>query len=297
MDINEVLNDIEQKLVNLKISNTRKLQFRCSGLPICPVSWIFGEAIHEGDIPSKEDFYSDFYTSVGTEVHLVLQRWLARTGLLYGNWRCENNIPPSKKVSKVLRDNDLGKSIKKYKRKCNYFIENCTGPQTCPKCNSEMVYEEFVVGDPETGLSGHVDACFVCNDGFIIADFKTTGVTKFAELEEPDEGYVEQINAYANMLSRPPYNFKIYGLGIWYIQRDSPRNSKVFLWEKFSKKNYEYNLKQFKIIAELKKSNYKGIHKYRICPDIDSASGCPYQSFCFTPKLSKLVRSYFDMRK
>lgn len=265
--MNDCLKAFERKLLestDRETGNTRPNQFRCSSLPICPLKWVATELINDGQIPERENIRQDIYTSIGTEIHTVLQHWGGYKGLLYGDWELETEI--QKEFEGKI-----------YSRIAKKTIRDKVGPVKCEKTGRLYKYKELVVKHPKTGLSGHVDGLVPFEDGFIIVDFKTAASSKLAEMLRPPINYHTQVMAYWYLLSKfGPYNektqdwrepLKIHGTVIFLLGRDNPiKDTKMFVSRTLDKELVFDQFKIYKMIQEaLKTKNYGEVIAHRLC--------------------------------
>ncbi len=169
------------------------IRLRPSRFPICSVLTFLDKIDEQITGPKQNDStLMDFFTSVGSTVHAVVQKWMGYTGRMVGNWKCPN---------------------------CEH-LEKLTTFKTCPTCHRDMVYEELTV--KYKNLSGHVDGVFVLDSGkYIVVDYKTSSTRKIEEAKFDNIGYKLQVLSYAYIL-RTKYKLPIVGASLLYIGRDNP---------------------------------------------------------------------------
>jgi hypothetical protein len=171
-----------------------RTRLRPSSFPICSIL-VFLKLVreHHIDMPERSvTLFSDFFTSVGTMVHHVVQRWMAHTGKIVGDWECPKC--------------GHKRHLKTYRK--------------CSKCGTEMRYEELTV--TYKGLTGHVDGLFkLTKGGLWVVDYKTTSVRKLATKDFHSISYKMQILCYAYILKHV-YGLPIKGASLLYIARDNP---------------------------------------------------------------------------
>lgn len=158
--------------------------FRCSSMPFCPLVNLL--------LDTRTDSYSmDFYTTIGTAVHEVHQKWIPKTRFkdrVYGHWACKScgQVHEGKKGRPILMPAD-----------CN----DC-GP-------SDFTYVEITV--KYKGLEGHIDMITEIMPGkFIIEDWKTTDLGgkkrkypgTWKNYYPSSKTYKVQIRTYASLLRR-----------------------------------------------------------------------------------------------
>jgi len=292
--IKDKLNKQEQVLLasERETEILRKNWFRCSGLPLCPVGWCLMKLLYPNGAPEVESFSLSWFAGLGTTAHSALQKWDGWNGHIYGDWKCVH----------VKRKVIHGKS---WKREHVVRVKNKVGPVFCPKCGRLMQYEELLVRSPNGELTGHVDALVPFKDGFYVKDYKTSSKFKCKEMKKPPGNYVEQVNAYAYMLSKfGPWDeqekkfrkkLKIYGTIIEFIQRDNPFEKsygiKQFLNKGFDEDVYLENMRLYKIAERaLKTGKFKKVSRLGICSSREDAEGCEFASIgC--PNKDKILAS------
>ena len=212
----------------------------------CQARWLFENMI--GDlIKVDKTFLDDYYEKIGLAVHNVIQRWLAKTGILYGKWRCHGRPK-------------LG-----------------VGPFKCSRCGKTMTYVELELRDG--GLIGRPDAILVYKDGYFILEFKTTSLLNLDSDNLPYPSHVNQANSYSIMLEKT--GKKVYGFSVVYIARDNPRSYKYFVTERsgFDYSLHEMNLRLFEeALQMLKTGNFSSCRK--LCEDGKPDPNCKYRYLC-----------------
>ena len=193
---------------------------RPSGFPFCPRRYAMERLGLK--MPSDFDVQSNYYTEVGKAIHLVVQNAFARTGRLWGFWKC---CRPS------CEDRIAGTTLSNIP---GFFPKN----KKCPRCKSDKFeYEELVIRDAKIGLRGHTDGVIVFKKFCSIFEIKSTGDEKvealfamtdkeIAELfmsEAPYYGYWHQAATYASLIrmkypSLPPLKRVDYFIA----SRDNP---------------------------------------------------------------------------
>lgn len=256
----------------------REDRLRVSGFPYCGLKDAYHRMLEE---PPEDDAYGmSYYTTVGTAAHLVFQRFMGSKGQIYGDWKCL-----SCKTTKEFSNSNK-----------------------CPKCKSEMLYEELTVASGKH-LTGHVDGLFKTKSGrYVVIDYKTSSVKSIMAhrraLKYKKDSYfpykknVEQITAYVVLLEEK-YGIKIDGWILLYISRDKPDEYYAFVGADVSEEEKKktafkmrlYNasytrakrLKDFDDVIWLIENkpcknytfyteNYKGF------------KDCPLAAVCFSPK-------------
>jgi hypothetical protein len=262
-----MLEDLMLNIHHLTESVPPRREFRCSGFPFCPLRWIADTLDPKKEITR---FSSDFYMSVGTTVHLVLQKWMARTqGGLFGNWKCAS---------------------------CQTTVSLSWSPQRCPGCGTAMDYDEVTFTEPTTGLTGHTDGLTRWkkdSDDLMVFDFKTISIERLKNDDLPYWHNIEQVNAYAVLLQRL-LGLPIVGFALAYIARDDPRVFRVIKTKKISEQMCDANLERFMIAQKaLETKKFKEARKARLCKtekDLEHQTNCRLRSICANPNM---IKEYF----
>lgn len=249
-----------------RLTTKRPIKLRASSLPTC--SLLFLEKMLLDDVETEEAMM-DYYCSVGTTVHSHLQKWLGKSGKVYGNWICKS---------------------------CGYKHQN-TVKWKCPKCKSHMEYEELEV--EYNVFSGHIDGLLKLKNGkFIVFDYKTTSSSNIYDKKYiPVPKHIIQVSAYAAILQKL-YGMKIDSVSVVYVARDNPtlvaEYNTVFT-DKMYKFTLDYLKKQIKGFKAAVKSyetgDFKYAVKYKLCSSYHEykeetekfmgMNGCHLSKVCF----------------
>ncbi len=284
-NIHNVLQDFESKLLrhsNIKLDTYKPQQFRGSGLPICPLRWALVEILNDNKVQEESSLGLDFFAGFGTILHSSLQRWSGFHGKIYGDWEYHHEY--FKKI-----DGKIWKRVK------TEVVKNKLGPVKT-KDGKDMIYREFTVKHPDTGLTGHVDCLIPYKDGFIVLDYKTSSANKIIEMEEPPINYHNQIHTYWYLLEnygpvdlgderkgipdkyRRP--LKIYGSVIFMISRDNPfakDGTKMFLAEENDTESVLANFKNYKRAKKaVKTKKFDAVIEHRTCTCKADTEGCEF---------------------
>ena len=183
----------------LATKTKRPIRLRASGLPSCSLLFLEKMLLDEFE---TENAMMDYYCSVGTTVHTHLQKWVGKTGKIFGDWKC----------------NSCGHTVKKSLK------------YNCPKCKTLMEYVELEID--YNIFSGHVDGLLqLPNKKFIVYDFKTSSTRNVYQKKFiPSATHLMQVSAYGAILKRQGYD--IDSLSILYVARDNPTQ--------FAEYNIEY---------------------------------------------------------
>lgn len=186
----------QDEIVASKRDATRIKFLRPSQMPFCPSGFFVNHAT-QGMI-STQDMLSAFFTSVGTTVHEVVQRYLSPSGRFLADWRCKI---------------------------CGKWRRLSTNSECC---DFTMEYHEVLID--HKGVVGHIDAIFKDSKGrYWILDFKTCTVKGATyKQKSPGAAYMEQVETYALMLYRQ-YGIKVEGVMLMFIPRDNPTIPSVWV--------------------------------------------------------------------
>lgn len=241
-------------------------QFRASGLPACPLQHVWYRFDRELDsLPGRrESFAKDFYTEIGTAVHTVVQRWLGRLGVLYGDWLCP---------------------------KCKKLYRGNLGTVTC-ECGAETVYEELSFdGKP----SGHCDGLIKLGDltpgekDFAVLEVKTTSERRLNEVIKPQGpplNYRLQATNYTHRLQQ--LGFNLVGVMFLFVPRDSPNKMHaIWVHPKRVKQINDAMVREYDATVEaLDTGDFSALSG--TCAEPADGEGCPYRPNCFSPSAKAL---------
>lgn len=155
---------------NEKPSN-RSVELHPSSYPYCGLRQIYRDL--KGIKAEPMDFYGEYYTSLGTLKHELMQKYLGRGKKILGDWKCLD---------------------------CDYRMK-LTTYKKCPKCQSvRLLYEEIGIKFGKW-THGHIDGVVQINGKWYVIDYKTTSTKKNAEHRKTGKVYpygynVAQISSY-----------------------------------------------------------------------------------------------------
>lgn len=194
-----------KKLIKETVNDTaeedhRPPELRPSSMPFCSVILLRDLILQK---EQKTSMKSDFYMSIGTVLHSVLQKWIPRQGRGLGDWVC---------VKETVRGK---KKVKCGKRK-KLTIDNIC------ECGEIMTYEEIEVS--YKGITGHIDYVISHPHGRKqIIDFKTSSLEKIRNKDIDglvSYKYMIQILTYTYIVQEL-YGWKMMGSSLLFIARDS----------------------------------------------------------------------------
>lgn len=288
-DIEKELEEYQRHALTLSLPDLEPHpeRLRVSGFPFCALKTVFSK-LQGCYIPDDDDeaqdakstFGKDYYCSVGTATHTVLQRYMASGGRILGDWKCY---------------------------RCGATRQACF-KKRCKKCGAEMEYEEFSV-KAFKHLSGHLDGVWQAKDGrYYVIDYKTCSVRALAmHKKEGTLPYVKnqvQIMTYCALIEKT-LGIKISGWLLIYVARDNPMmhfkvvggmitpEEKSRLYEMARKYDRHYEA----LLGCKEWRTVKMFIREKPCRDYDYYSeyfkgfkGCPLESVCFTKHLKSTVK-------
>lgn len=223
----------------LDTKNKRPIRLRASGLPSCSLHFLEKMLTDEFE---TEEAMMDYYCSVGTAVHTHLQKWMGKTGKIYGDWKCNS---------------------------CNHTVKNSV-KYKCPKCKIMMEYVELEVD--YNIFSGHIDGLLkLPGNKYIVFDYKTTSSRNIYQKKFiPVAKHLMQVAAYGAILKKQGYD--IDSLSVVYVARDNPTLFAEFnipFTEALHKHTLEFlrqQIKGFKAAVKSKETgNPEYALKYKMC--------------------------------
>lgn len=173
----------------------RIIHLRCSQLPFCPTSLVLEYKLK--GLVRGMDLMGTYFTSVGTAVHEVMQKFLCRSGLFLADYVCHE---------------------------CG-TVHRLSTQHEC--CGFDTHYHEVQID--YMGIQGHIDGIFKDRSGnWWILDFKTCSVAGAAKKKtSPGVGYIEQVESYAYLLYKQ-YGIRVKGTMLVFLPRDNPRSPVVW---------------------------------------------------------------------
>jgi len=250
---------------------------RGSDMPICPMKL----ALDTNRVNQRTQFTSfmkDFYTSIGSVFHELVQKWFGVSGVMFGKWEC----PHCKKLypEGSSKEDSIG----------------VLGPVvcTCRKFPTYCNYVEFnPMNIPDTGeFKGHVDGVALIHGKYIVLEFKTTDTDKVRRRRQhgADPKHEVQASSYRYVLPQflniPEDQWWNFILIIYYDRAD-PRNN-VPLCIPYAPERFEEEIHKF--VSTKKKLAKKQFHLIEgLCRHATDERFCPYNSLCFSPQRDTLI--------
>lgn len=164
----------------------REQEFRSSSLPLCSVLSLYNMVV-----PQEQNFFADYYTSIGTAIHESFQKWHIKTLTAFGNWTCS----------------------------CGKKFEETTFPTCC----GNIKYVEIEL--KYRGLSGHIDMCYKDGKKICIQDYKSTSLISLQKMRQTKQislKYRIQVLVYTHIMEKKGH---IMGLpSLIFVARDDPKS-------------------------------------------------------------------------
>jgi len=238
-----------------------EVKFRSSRLPFCKREYVIHNRFDRSHAVLRgEDYKFQFYVSIGTAVHEVVQQFLGMAKFLYGGWSC-----------------------------CGLTESYREGSELCPFCGRPQKYEELA---PESTLGMHVDG--VNLRWKAVLEFKTTSSSNLETLTKPYDKHVIQASCYCDALN-DSYSWDLDKIIFVYLSRDNPEKFKVFI----VKPSLDAYPEALSLYEEAKEELAEGEIPEGICANAAEGhrSGCSYAGICFSPSLeSHLVPAHVLVR-
>ncbi len=176
----------QKMLTSSIIEKDRLPQVRASAVPFCPKKYLYSFYENYKNGGSPFDYPFDFYVTLGTAIHSLIQRWLTRPlenkDILFGHWKCTN-------------------------WNCKHMTLYKIGPITCPNCKSEMTYEELKIDFLNSIMEGHCDGVVLdienIVDGVVqgwVLELKSTSIWNINNIKEPKYEHNLQASIYVSAL-------------------------------------------------------------------------------------------------
>lgn len=195
--LNHVIDDLMVDLGSTVEDTPASTQFRCSGLPMCPIRRLFFDK-------GQESFHKDFYVKVGTAIHDAIQNWMSkgkRANNIVAEWSCLD---------------------------CGTLRSPGFKPIQCEDCGSTKGFKYNEITIRYRNLSGHVDLLYhLGNNRFLLIDFKTTDLSAkrnkggWEKTFKPSPNYYVQIRSYATLL-KEVFGYNIVAWALLFIDRAKP---------------------------------------------------------------------------
>ena len=243
-------------------------RFQASELPACPLQHVwYSFDRHLDRLPRRrQTFIGDYYTTVGAAVHTVIQRWLGRLGVLYGDWRC---------------------------RKCGN-VQRQLGTPEC--CGRESDYRELAFDGPP---AGRCDGLLRLgdDDSYTLLEIKSTSRKRLEAMAKHGVPLSYELQATVYMHEARQAGYAISNVIFLLVPRDAPTRMEVVPMRPKRPKAVtaaivaEHEATQ----AALKSADFSKLSG--TCTAPENAPDCPYRTVCFSPSaralfLDKAVEFY-----
>ena len=229
--------------------------YRPSSCPFCVCDAIWSTLM---GVSPVEYFNSDFYFSVGTTVHLTIQKYLSESDFLLGNWHCPH---------------------------CDKTWGPALSPQKCPSCGHRPIYEELTLYGP-LGLQGHCDGLLWFPDESLILEIKTTSLANVDNIEDKPyhQKHWTQASLYVEMANiwfeRTNTARRISDILFLYVPRDNPMKFRPI------RKSYDKTALALNTASKasydfaMSTGDFSDIN--RICASQEDAGDCQWKYLCFS---------------
>lgn len=234
--------------------NEFKPRFSPSVLPVCPREHvIYLTAPDDLAAVQSFDFNGEFFTTMGTVIHTVIQRQLGKAQLLFGNWSC-----------------------------CGISYSDCFASR-CIVCGRWPTYDEYKVDKSLFGIGGFVDGYIPSLEAILEVKSKSTAAIQ--KMTEPIwYEWAYQASIYSVALERQ-YGFKTNRIIMCYISRENPRVRKVFITP-VKRRVLDSQVSTYRKVNDYVKLN---VLPTGICTTQSEgeANYCMYAGICFRPDLAR----------
>lgn len=258
-DLMKMHNDAVSTVLEYGSKDLSRLQtIRASQLPFCPLNYVLSAA--RGGPHMIMGYHMAYFTSVGTTVHEVMQRFHGKSGKFLADWQCP---------------------------KCKEWRRMSHRPMCCGVLGD---YHEIIIKLP--WVVGHIDGVYQDRDGsYWIVDYKTTSTAQIAngKADNPGRAYTEQVEAYAWAMGEQ-YNIRIKGVSLMFIIRDNPTTPHIWAKElddkdfnRIGKRLERYTEQHKKAYLVQTKDHLKWAWKNRLCMPTeieDTAPMCLFKRGC-----------------
>ena len=326
-----IMDELYNKILIAKEVEHRPPSIRASGMPFCPIKFVYKYYDYHQTGHGINDYQKDFYCNIGTCVHSTVQKWIPQVnpGYILGNWEC-NNCGDWIKDPKAPR----GQYFKKL------VVYNKVGPIPCPNCKKMMDYNEFEITFPDAPITGHTDGVLLLLDkvkcfetyklptggydvDFIntyiskknkekipayVLEWKTTSKHNAYGMKEPAMNYRCQATTYASALKRvipdvyKLHNIDMRGYLIKYVSRDAPfLTTDDFMTEVDNDKLY---LNMCKLVNRLfyafENKTIGKIRDVKPCkkwPSLYVGKECAYEDLCHSESDKDFIKMLKVVRK
>lgn len=259
----------------------RGMEIRASGLPFCQREYVLSNLANCDETFEDEGFFGNACMSMGTALHSVTQRFLGRSGMLFGHYQCP--------ICRQVTRNVLGPvwcKMKSCRKEGKYKRDVFVGEE-----GVECVYEEYSIVHP-CGLTGHPDGVLIikdkaiCSEAPIVALLEVKG-SNFMSMRKMTDPVIKhwhhQANFYFHAFNEflsDEVGFKLEKILFMYVDRGIPANKKFFLRDAVE----ESYVSTVKAIKKAKKKLALNVLPDRSCNDAKEGEEkrCKLVNLCFS---------------
>jgi hypothetical protein len=262
-------------LLDLKVRRDDwKFSVRPSALPICPWKVMLAELLGDDGPSEVMSFAREFYFEVGNTVHRVVQKWLGRSGILFGPYEC---------------------------RRCRNIEVTLGEPKKCPTgCERpDWLYREINLKEADpSGIfaSAHADGLIHFSwqeDGhYYLADFKTCSLNslpspEYGLVRDYHQKYLMQTGVYVHLLNRSE-DMHVDGTALIFIPRDDPKKMTAIVSDQSDTNGEIYH----GVVAEVRAAKAAAktgdaSNVRRMCASKDDDKECLFHKVCFDRQATK----------
>ena len=275
----------------------RDIEIHPSSFPYCALKTGYDLLQRNYDPVKHSDFPMNYFTTIGTVVHTLIQNFMGVGGRVWGHWICSN---------------------KHYG--CPYTkLDEISPYHECPICGGTLAYEEIGYNEGNGVLVGHQDCLFEdVNGHFWIVDYKTTMLKKSLNHQRDRETLAGNITYHSQqtsyvVLCRRKYGhlgIKPRGYMLVFLPRDNPFMFQIVPYLMSMKEIKEkdaiidrdmvlhtqlLNAKTYIDIVPLIEAKPCTSRKHYDSTMRSDFGECPLLDVCFKPKLlRKTLKAEFD---
>lgn len=294
----KILSHVPKMLVE---QESWKAPFRCqirpSSLPFCQIQYLFSE-LDSMDVSVGDNYMGRIFVNMGSAAHDVVQTYLGRIGILYGQWKCKKCYWVS---SPNLGTPYCGEKRLDWERGID-LNDELIGPEKGP-CSAGYAtrYEEFPLLDPISGLKGKCDGLILIASRLYLFEAKTKATSAIVKgLKVPDDPHIAQATTYAEMCTPREWGLDqdIEGIAFCYIPRDYPNRMKMIFHPRDATELQNVRNGVPEVVEMVKEGNVEGARA--VCPNqkyAEKVKYCEYSAQCFRPDRAKYLKRLWKQRQ
>lgn len=263
--------------------NRREGELHPSSFPFCGLRYAYELANRVEDPVMHRDFGRDYYLPVGHAFHAAIQKWIGRSGVILGDWKCTG---------------------------CGRTHKIQAQPDVCRRCGGKNLEYHELGGAYGKNIHWHTDGIFQTpTDENWVIDYKSTStfaIEKHYKAKNifPYSSNRFQIETYIPLIEQT-YNIPIAGWMLVYAARDAPASAyklvvvgaavsdkkKAVLLERLDTADSDWSVARNVLAKPIKV--YKRLQDTKLCADRDyydmvvhdQYNPCPLHKVCFGSKL------------